>query len=184
MIGRNRYDDPKEEDTVYIVGSDRISTELHNLNEDANAKLPKPMTLDYEMNDPADPESIYTRSDHYSYAAKGIPIIFYTTGLHQDYHYVTDEVSKDRLPEAGAHHAACLCHRHESGEPRPRPRPRPQGPEGGEREQVKGKGREKGKGKAPAARARGRRVAPRSGAPERPRAGVGPREQVRNGATV
>jgi hypothetical protein len=99
MIGRNRCDDPKEDDTVYIVGSDRISTELHNLNEDANANLPKPMHLDYEMNDPADPESIYTRSDHYSYAAKGIPIIFYTTGLHRDYHYVTDEVSKINFPK-------------------------------------------------------------------------------------
>jgi hypothetical protein len=99
MIGRNRCDDPKEEDTVYIVGSDRISTELHNLNEDANATLSEPMKMDYEMNDPADPESIYTRSDHYSYAAKGIPIIFYTTGLHKDYHYVTDEVSKIDFPK-------------------------------------------------------------------------------------
>jgi len=94
MIGRNRCDDPKEGNTVYVVGSDRISTELHNLNEDANASLPQPMKLDYELNDPADPESIYTRSDHYSYASKGIPIIFFTTGLHRDYHYVTDEVSK------------------------------------------------------------------------------------------
>jgi hypothetical protein len=99
MIGRNRCDDPKEEDTVYVVGSDRISTELHNLNEDANASLPQPMKLDYEMNDPADPESIYTRSDHYSYASKGIPIIFYTTGLHRDYHYLTDEVSKIDFPK-------------------------------------------------------------------------------------
>jgi Peptidase family M28 len=99
MIGRNRCDDPKEENTVYVVGSDRISTELHNLNEDANASLAQPMTLDYEMNDPADPESIYTRSDHYSYASKGIPIIFYTTGLHRDYHYVTDEVSKIDFPK-------------------------------------------------------------------------------------
>ena len=57
------------------------------------------MKLDYEMNDPADPESIYTRSDHYSYASKGIPIIFYTTGLHRDYHYVTDEVSKIEFPK-------------------------------------------------------------------------------------
>ena len=40
---------------MYLVGSDRISTELHNLNEDANASLPKPMTMDYELNDPADP---------------------------------------------------------------------------------------------------------------------------------
>jgi hypothetical protein len=99
MIGRNRCDDPKETNTVYVVGSDRISTELHNLNEDANGSLQTPMKLDYEMNDPADPESIYTRSDHYSYAAKGIPIIFYTTGLHRDYHYVTDEVSKIEFPK-------------------------------------------------------------------------------------
>ncbi len=94
MIGRNRCDDPKQEDTVYLVGADRISSELHNLNEDANGTLAKPLDLNYDLNDPADPESIYTRSDHYSYAAKGVPIIFFTTGLHRDYHYVTDEVSK------------------------------------------------------------------------------------------
>jgi hypothetical protein len=99
MIGRNRCDDPKEENTVYVVGSDRISTELHNLNEDANASLQQPMKLDYELNDPADPESIYTRSDHYSYASKGIPIVFYTTGLHRDYHYLTDEVGKIDFPK-------------------------------------------------------------------------------------
>jgi len=94
MIGRNRCDDPKEANSVYLVGSDRISTELHNVSEDANAAMSKPMKLDYEMNDPADPQSIYTRSDHYSYALKGIPIIFYTTGLHKDYHYLTDEIDK------------------------------------------------------------------------------------------
>jgi hypothetical protein len=99
MIGRNRCDDPALANSVFVVGSDRISTELHNVNEEANASLPKPMTLDYEMNDPADPESIYTRSDHYSYAAKGIPIIFYFTGLHQDYHFVTDEISKIEFPK-------------------------------------------------------------------------------------
>lgn len=99
MVGRNRCDDPKESNTVYVVGSDRISTELHNLNEEANSGMEKPMKLDYEMNDPADPESIYTRSDHYSYASRGIPIIFYTTGLHKDYHYVTDEVGKIEFPK-------------------------------------------------------------------------------------
>jgi Peptidase family M28 len=99
MIGRNRCDDPKEANTVYVVGSDRISTELHNLNEESNSGLEKPMKLDYEMNDPADPESIYTRSDHYSYASRGVPIIFYTTGLHRDYHYVTDEVGKIEFPK-------------------------------------------------------------------------------------
>jgi hypothetical protein len=94
MVGRNRNDDPKQANTVLVVGSDRISTELHNINEDANASLPRPMTMDYEMNDPADTESIYTRSDHYSYASKGIPIIFYFTGLHPDYHQPSDSVDK------------------------------------------------------------------------------------------
>jgi hypothetical protein len=94
MVGRNRNDDPRQVNTVYVVGSDRISTELHNINEDANASLPRPLTLDYEMNDPEDTESIYTRSDHYSYAAKGIPIIFFFTGLHADYHMASDHVDK------------------------------------------------------------------------------------------
>jgi hypothetical protein len=94
MVGRNRCDEAKEANTVYVVGADRISTELHNVNEDANAALPSPLTLNYELNDPSDLESIYTRSDHYSYASKGVPIIFFTTGLHRDYHYVTDEVDK------------------------------------------------------------------------------------------
>ena len=94
MVGRNRCDDPAQANIVYLVGSERISTELHNLSEAANAALRRPLTLDYEYNDVADPESIYTRSDHYSYASKGVPVIFYTTGLHRDYHYVTDEVDK------------------------------------------------------------------------------------------
>jgi Zn-dependent M28 family amino/carboxypeptidase len=50
--------------------------------------------MNYEMNDPADPQSIYTRSDHYSYASKGIPIVFYFTGFHPDYHQVSDTVDK------------------------------------------------------------------------------------------
>jgi hypothetical protein len=94
MIGRNRDDKPSESNTVYLIGSDRISSELDALNHDANALLTPPLTLDYEMNDPSDPEQLYTRSDHYSYASKGIPIIFFTTGLHPDYHANTDEVSK------------------------------------------------------------------------------------------
>jgi len=53
MIGRNR-DEASESNTVYLVGSDRISTELHEVNRAANAGLPKPLSLDYEFNDPAD----------------------------------------------------------------------------------------------------------------------------------
>ena len=94
MIGRNRDDKATESNTVYPVGSDRISTELHAILEAANKAAPKPLTLNYEMNDPTDLEQVYYRSDHYSYAAKGIPIVFFTTGLHPDYHANTDEVSK------------------------------------------------------------------------------------------
>jgi Zn-dependent M28 family amino/carboxypeptidase len=99
MVGRNQCDDPAKANTLFLVGSDRISSELHNLNEDANASQPMPLTLDYDLNDIADTESLYTRSDHYSYAAKGIPIIFFTTGLHRDYRYVTDEVDKIIFPK-------------------------------------------------------------------------------------
>ena len=94
MIGRNRNDDPAQANTVYLVGSDRISTELDQIGREADHGLPSPLTLDYEMNDLSDPEQIYYRSDHYSYAAKGIPIFFFTTGLHPDYHAASDEVSK------------------------------------------------------------------------------------------
>jgi hypothetical protein len=94
MVGRNEDDNPANANMVNVVGADRISTELHNINEAANASLAKPLTLDYKMNDPADPQSIYTRSDHYSYAAKGVPIIFYFSGLHPDYHRPSDTVDK------------------------------------------------------------------------------------------
>jgi hypothetical protein len=94
MVGRNRDDKADEANSVYLVGSDRISTELHNITVDSNASLPKPLKLDFELNDPTDLEQVYYRSDHYSYAAKGIPIVFFTTGLHPDYHYNTDSVEK------------------------------------------------------------------------------------------
>jgi len=94
MIGRNRDNKPEEGNTVYPVGSDRISTEFHNLTVEANQAMPTPLKLDYSMNDPADTEQIYYRSDHYSYAAKGVPIIFLTTGLHPDYHANTDSAEK------------------------------------------------------------------------------------------
>jgi hypothetical protein len=94
MIGRNRDDKASEANNVYLVGSDRISSELDQVAREANRALPRPMTLDYELNDPSDPQQFYYRSDHHSYAAKGIPVIFFTTGLHPDYHRNTDEVSK------------------------------------------------------------------------------------------
>jgi Zn-dependent M28 family amino/carboxypeptidase len=94
MVGRNRDNKEEEANTLYVVGSDRISTEFHNVTVEANQALAKPLKLDYEMNDPTDLEQIYYRSDHYSYAAKGIPIVFLTTGLHPDYHANTDSAEK------------------------------------------------------------------------------------------
>lgn len=99
MIGRNRDNDSDESDTVYLIGADRISTDLHNLIVAANDKASRPLTLDYHYNDPGDGESFYTRSDHYSYASRGIPAAFFFTGTHPDYHANTDTVDKILFPK-------------------------------------------------------------------------------------
>ena len=101
MVGRDDCNDLEGDysNSVFLVGDDRISTDLHNIIVETNQTLVKPLTLDYEMNDPADPEGVYTRSDHYSYAAKGIPVAFFTTGLHPDYHRVSDSVEKILFPK-------------------------------------------------------------------------------------
>jgi hypothetical protein len=104
MVGRNHDNSESESNTVYTVGADRISTELHNIMIDANASLPRPMKINFDLNDRTDSERIYYRSDHYSYAAKGIPIIFFTTFLHPDYHRPSDEVDKinfDKMAHIG-----------------------------------------------------------------------------------
>lgn len=99
MIGRNRDNLPGEASTVYVIGADRISTELHNMVVDANLGTREPLQLNYEYNDPRDPNSFYTRSDHYSYATKGIPIAFFFTGTHPDYHQASDSVEKILFPK-------------------------------------------------------------------------------------
>lgn len=99
MIGRNRDDKASEANTLYVIGADRISTDLHNLLVASNQVLPQPLTLNYEFNDPGDVNSFYTRSDHYSYASKGIPIAFFFTGTHGDYHANTDSVDKILFPK-------------------------------------------------------------------------------------
>jgi hypothetical protein len=101
MVGRDDCNNIEGDYTnsLFLVGADRISTDLHNLIVQTNAAQARPLTLDYELNDPLDPESVYTRSDHYSYAAKGIPVTFFTTGLHPDYHRVSDSVDKILFPK-------------------------------------------------------------------------------------
>lgn len=93
MIGRI---DPKREgdrNYVYLIGSDKLSTELHNLSEDVNKKYMN-VELDYTYNDENDPNRFYYRSDHYNFAKNNIPIIFYFNGTHDDYHQLGDTPDK------------------------------------------------------------------------------------------
>jgi hypothetical protein len=78
-------------DYLQLVGSRRVSTELGDIVEAVNAASPRPFKFDYQYDANGHPERIYCRSDHYMYARYGIPITFFTTGLHPDYHQVTDE---------------------------------------------------------------------------------------------
>lgn len=96
MIGRVDTERTKPDtlNYIYVVGDDKLSTELKPVSEAVNDKYIK-MTLDYKFNDPNDRERIYFRSDHYNFARKGIPIIFYYDGmLKADYHKPTDTPDK------------------------------------------------------------------------------------------
>ncbi|GCC52164.1 arginyl aminopeptidase [Chryseotalea sanaruensis] len=93
MIGRS---DPQHKDSapyVYMIGSDRLSTELHNLSESTNKTYTK-LAFDYTYNAEDHPDRIYYRSDHWNFAKNNIPIIFYFDGIHEDYHKPSDEVDK------------------------------------------------------------------------------------------
>lgn len=93
MIGRI---DPKREgdrNYLYLIGSDKLSTELHNLSEEVNKKYTN-IEFDYTYNDENDPNRFYYRSDHYNFAKNNIPIIFYFNGTHDDYHQVGDTPDK------------------------------------------------------------------------------------------
>tara|TARA_B110000046_G_scaffold185705_1_gene228721 strand:- start:8538 stop:9593 length:1056 start_codon:yes stop_codon:yes gene_type:complete len=93
MVGR--IDDRHKADPnyVYLIGSDKLSTELHNLSEEMNKKYTN-INLDYKYNDENDPNRFYYRSDHYNFAKHNIPIIFYFNGTHADYHRPSDTPDK------------------------------------------------------------------------------------------
>ena len=96
MIGRTGEEYKSSADSAnycYLIGSDKLSTDLHKISENANTTYTK-MKIDYKYNDPKDPERIYYRSDHYNFAKHGVPIVFYFNGVHEDYHKSSDEVSK------------------------------------------------------------------------------------------
>jgi hypothetical protein len=93
MIGRGSAFDFVGGGPTYLqlVGSRRLSTELGDIVEAVNRTEPTPLSFDYAFDANGHPERIYCRSDHYEYARYGIPITFFTTGLHMDYHQLTDE---------------------------------------------------------------------------------------------
>ncbi|HEV7389934.1 MAG TPA: M28 family peptidase [Gemmatimonadaceae bacterium] len=115
---------------VQLVGSRRLSTELGDLAESVNKTEKRPLSFDYSMDANGHPQNIYCRSDHYEYARYGIPIIFFTTGGHADYHQVTDEpqyIDYDRMARVANYVAdlatkvADLDHRPVVDKPKPDP---------------------------------------------------------------
>jgi hypothetical protein len=97
MVGRVDSLHQGKGDYLYLVGDDRLSQELHTLSEATNQQY-QPIALDYKYNAPDDPEHIYERSDHYNFAKHNVPIIFYTSGLHPQYHKATDDVALIDFP--------------------------------------------------------------------------------------
>ncbi|OEK06310.1 M28 family peptidase [Roseivirga misakiensis] len=93
MIGRVDPDHENDRDYVYAIGSEKLSSHLKIISEYANITYTG-LNLDYRYDDPNDTNRFYYRSDHYNFAKKGIPIIFYFNGVHADYHRPTDTVDK------------------------------------------------------------------------------------------
>ncbi|WP_316811309.1 M28 family peptidase [Pedobacter heparinus] len=97
MIGRGDAAHASDNNFVYIIGSDMLSTDLDRIGKKANKDYVK-LTLDERYNNRTDPNRFYYRSDHYNFAKHGIPVIFYFNGVHEDYHQPGDELSKIDFP--------------------------------------------------------------------------------------
>ena len=95
MIGRVDGEHEKNPHYIYVIGSDRLSTELHAVNEATNDAFSH-LDLDYTYNAKDDPNRYYYRSDHYHFAKNGIPSIFFFSGVHSDYHRPSDTMDKIR----------------------------------------------------------------------------------------
>lgn len=93
MIGREDEAHKGNPNYVYLIGSNFLSQELHDINEAQNKKHTQ-LELDYTFNSTDDPNRFYERSDHYNFAKHGIPVIFYFNGVHEDYHQHTDTADK------------------------------------------------------------------------------------------
>ena len=93
MIGRRDLKHAESPPYVYVIGADKLSGALNSVSESAN-KTYTNLIFDYTYNDPAHPDNLYYRSDHWNFAKRNIPIIFYFDGIHEDYHQPSDEVDK------------------------------------------------------------------------------------------
>ena len=93
MVGRIDDNYKGKKDYVYLIGSNRLSADLHDLSENTNKKYTN-LKLDYTYNNGNDPNNYYERSDHYNFAKNNIPVIFYFNGSHEDYHRITDTPDK------------------------------------------------------------------------------------------
>ena len=98
MIGRvNPKRETNDPNYIYLIGADKLSQELHDISEATNKKYTQ-LSLDYTYNDEKDPNRFYYRSDHYNFAKKNIPVIFYFSGTHEDYHKPGDTPDKILYP--------------------------------------------------------------------------------------
>jgi len=93
MVGRVDEKHADSDPYLYVIGSDKISDDLHELSERVNATYTQ-LDFDYTYNNDKDPNRFYYRSDHYNFAKNGIPVIFYFNGTHADYHKETDTADK------------------------------------------------------------------------------------------
>ena len=98
MIGRTDPEHEGKPDYVYVIGSDKLASELKVIQEEQNKKYTQ-LDLDYRFDDPADPNRFYYRSDHYNFAVNKVPVAFFFNGVHADYHKETDEISKIEFPK-------------------------------------------------------------------------------------
>ena len=93
MVGRRDEQHRESPPYVYVIGADKLSSALHAVSESVNKKYTN-LIFDYTYNDENHPARLYYRSDHWNFAEKNIPIIFYFDGIHEDYHMPSDEVDK------------------------------------------------------------------------------------------
>jgi len=93
MVGRVDKAHENNPNYIYLIGSNRLSTELHYISEVVNDAF-FDLQLDYTYNEEHDPNRFYYRSDHYNFAKHNIPVIFYFNGEHEDYHRTTDTPDK------------------------------------------------------------------------------------------